>query len=212
MSNKPTQESFLKDISNHDLEILLDNGVYRHLRFKKKDSNIMWFDLTTWPGFLCFSGDMGCFVFQRLTDMFEFFRTDRKINPSYWSEKVQAVYHSGYSNDYKHFSAKKFAEKVNEYVNDYIKDNYISEIESIKLKENINNYVLYDLENDNEYDLRRNLSNFSTKVFDIDGVPLIFEFQDSWEWNFYEYTYHFLWCCYALIWGIKKYDERKGKV
>ena len=28
------------------------------------------FDIVTWPGYLCYSGDMGCFVFTRLPDMF----------------------------------------------------------------------------------------------------------------------------------------------
>jgi hypothetical protein len=38
----------------------------------------------------------------------------------------------------------------------------------------------------------------------------IFEFTDSWEWNYREYTYRYIWCCYALAWAIKKYDEVKN--
>lgn len=51
--------------------------------------------------YLCYTGDMGTYVFQRLTDMFEFFRTDREykkrnggklaVNLSYWGEKLQAT-------------------------------------------------------------------------------------------------------------------------
>jgi hypothetical protein len=78
MSERPSEQSFLKDIANHQLEILLDNGVYRHLRFKANaNSWNMWFDVVTWPGFLAYSGDMGCFVFTRIADMFEFFRSNK---------------------------------------------------------------------------------------------------------------------------------------
>ena len=37
-----------------------------------------------------------------------------------------------------------------------------------------------------------------------------FQFVDLFEHNFKRYTFHFIWCCYALAWGVKKYDEAKG--
>jgi len=37
-----------------------------------------------------------------------------------------------------------------------------------------------------------------------------FEFTDFWDHDLSEYTHHFVWCCYALAWGIKKYDETKS--
>ena len=99
MSNRqPTEESFLNDVSKHEMKVLLDNGIYRHLRFKQQGSSNMWFDVVTWPGFLAYTGDMGAFVFARLEDMFEFFRgrpVDDKdklyINLGYWGEKLEAV-------------------------------------------------------------------------------------------------------------------------
>lgn len=36
-----------------------------------------------------------------------------------------------------------------------------------------------------------------------------FEFTDFWEMDCTEYIYHFIWCCYALAWGIQMYDEAK---
>ena len=33
MSRQPTEETFLKDVEKHRMTVLLDNGVYRHLRF-----------------------------------------------------------------------------------------------------------------------------------------------------------------------------------
>ena len=96
MTRESTEADFLKDVAAHEMEILRDDGVYRHIRFKKPGTWCMHFDLVTWPGYLAYSGDMGCYVFSRLNDMFEFFRTDREylqrdgrqlcINLCYWSE------------------------------------------------------------------------------------------------------------------------------
>ncbi len=35
-------------------------------------------------------------------------------------------------------------------------------------------------------------------------------FQDAWEVSFREYTYRFIWCCFALVWAIRKYDLAKS--
>jgi hypothetical protein len=77
----PTQEQFLKEVSTHQFTVLHESGLYRHLRFKRPGTGIMHFDIVTWPGYLAYSGDMGCFVFQRLDDMLEFFKIkNRKFN------------------------------------------------------------------------------------------------------------------------------------
>jgi len=86
--SEPTQERFLTEVANHRMTVLIDTATHRHLHFSDGTMN-MHFMLTTWPGYLCISGDMGCFVFQRLKDMFCFFRGER-INVSYWAEKIQA--------------------------------------------------------------------------------------------------------------------------
>lgn len=35
------------------------------------------------------------------------------------------------------------------------------------------------------------------------------QFEDLWDYSFQQFTHHFMWCCYALAWGIQKYDESK---
>ena len=86
-----TQAHFLQRVAEHQLEILRDDGLYRHLRCRKPGTGIDGFDLVTWPGFLCYCGDMGDYLFQRCDDMLAFFRRgDRGINPIYWSKKVVA--------------------------------------------------------------------------------------------------------------------------
>jgi hypothetical protein len=90
-------EAFARDAADHELTILHDDGLYRHLRFvrmaeqedgTRKPASFYWFDLITWPGSLAINGDMEGFMFSRVTDMFEFFR-GRRPNPGYWAEKLQ---------------------------------------------------------------------------------------------------------------------------
>jgi hypothetical protein len=90
----PDAEAFLKHVRDHAMTIVREDGVYRHLRFRKPGTSCMGFDIITWPGYLCFCGDMGTYVFQRLQDMLQFFRTKRRddgswsIDHRYWAEKV----------------------------------------------------------------------------------------------------------------------------
>lgn len=125
---EPSVEVFLKDVSDHKMEIALDSGTYRHLKFKQSNNSWnMHYSLVTWPGYLCICGDMGTWTFARLPDMFDFFRSPREmaINPSYWAEKLQNGTGGGKCN------AKKF-------------------------------------------------------------------------------EYQFIWCLYAIVWGIQKYDMAKS--
>ena len=75
---QPTLEAFLKDVETHQVEILLDQGVYRHLRCRRVEQPtwLHWFDIHTGPNFLLIRGDMGSVSFSRVEDMFEFFASD----------------------------------------------------------------------------------------------------------------------------------------
>lgn len=107
------------------MTILMDNGIYRHLRFQKPKSSNQWFDIVTWPGYLAYSGDMGCFMFTRLKDMFEFFRDGREdgrlhINQSYWGEKLEAVDRCGSSGSHVAFSTDRVREHVEDQITDWL--------------------------------------------------------------------------------------------
>lgn len=116
-----TQDRFLKDAGSHVMTVIRDDGVHRHLRFRKAPpaGSEYWFDLITWPGSLCIDGDMGTYVFRRLPDMFEFFCTDREynekrgrklgINAGYWGEKLQATANHG---GHIEFSKSDFCRRV----------------------------------------------------------------------------------------------------
>lgn len=85
-------EYLLENVAEHELEILHEEGLYRHLRFKAPGTWIWHFDLVTWPGCLYVGGDIGeGYVFTRERDMLTFFdhgQPDGHINPSYWAEKL----------------------------------------------------------------------------------------------------------------------------
>lgn len=201
------EAQFLADVADHQMTTIRNDGVHRHIRFKRPDSWAYWFDLITWPGTLCIDGDMGTYVFRRLEDMFEFFRTDLArhgtqlaINPGYWSEKLQAPA----PQDAEKFSADAFRQRVKEAF-----DAWAAEYESsdepgskAQLWSDLEDDVL-SIADDGEIraiDAARDFSSAAAEDFGMD---------DCWEWRCREYTFHFIWCCYAIAWGVKTYDVAK---
>jgi hypothetical protein len=95
---RPTYPDYLKttfdrDVAEHQLTILHDDGLYRHLRCQRPNTEIGHFDVITWPGHLHIGGNRDGFTFRRLPNMFEFFRPSAgwnlaRINPDYWAEKI----------------------------------------------------------------------------------------------------------------------------
>lgn len=202
MSRLPTEESFLKDVANHELTVLHEDGVYRHLRFRSPKSWAYGFDVTTWPGYLCYTGDMGCYVFRRLEDMLEFFRDSRsdarlplRIDPWYWGQKAEAVCRS---DGLKEYSPELFKGAVNRWLYEAFEDE--EDGVPLSLREAVEREVL-SAADDGEHEAIR-----AAMDFEHDG----FRFEDFYEVNVKEYTSRFLWCCYALTWAVKKYDEHKA--
>lgn len=62
----PSKEQFLVHVREHEIKVIRDDGLHRHLRFKKQNTSNQYFDLITWPGTICIHGDMGTFVFSRV--------------------------------------------------------------------------------------------------------------------------------------------------
>lgn len=83
---------FLMDTAFHRLEIIRDDGLYRHLRMQQPGTSNYYYDVITWPGYLTVTGDMGTWTFSRIADMFDFFGAwEGGINTHYWSEKLELV-------------------------------------------------------------------------------------------------------------------------
>lgn len=198
-----TQDSFREDVKAHEMKVLLDQGVHRHLRFQNPKTSNQYFEIVTFPGTLVYVGDMGSFVFRRIADMFEFFRTQSKtnleINPDYWGEKLEAVETRMVNPGYKVYSEDRLRILVEEVVAEWRSEYGLSEDEMDELNDTIESEISYC---DGEYEARRSISEFCHVVGDRKFV-----FHDTWEWDCREYTGRFLWCCYALVWGIQQYDK-----
>lgn len=187
-----THDDFLKDVAKHKMTVLRDDGLYRHIQFKRPGTRIMQFDLITWPGYLCYCGDMGEYVFTRLADMFEFFRKpDSKggLDLQYWAEKCRAADRSGI----KIYDPDHAKDRIKEWVDE-------ADVKDIaSLRAAVEEEILPRV-HDGEHELRSIINEF-----EHDG----FRFYDFWECDLKEYTVRFIWCCYALPWAIAMYDKEK---
>ncbi len=203
---------FLRDVAKHEMTVIRDDGVNRHLRFKTPGTSCYYFDIVTWSGHLCYTGDMGTFVFSRIDDMFAFFRMDDhdwnknphglSINPGYWSEKVLAA---DKNNGIEKWDEDEFVRRVNEVRVEWMrwaKSLGISKGERRELWDDVENDVLSNPSN--EHLCVAKIYEYFKRIGDE-----VFEFMDFFEGSLNRYTFHFLWCCYALAWGINMYDKSK---
>lgn len=208
MKNVDPKE-FLRDISEHHLRVHLDNGMYRHIRFEKTLDSVLWFDLVTWPGVLTIHGDMGTWTFSRVPDMFRFFRDDTlRINKSYWAEKLQHGVHGGTAGC-KVFDEDLFRQQVMDRVKNYDLEDHDLAAVTEALKEQV-------LNQDNMYDLVIAVRDFSCPLPSLEpsdeetsrprGRGRNFEFDCDDCPDGMRYAYQFVWCLYAIVWGIQQYD------
>ena len=171
----------------------MQNGIYRHLRFKDPETSDMYFDIITAPGLLLYRGDMGCFEFERLPDMFDFFRRDElTINTGYWAEKIEGV---DKNRGIKNYCEQKFIAHIKELAEDYLSDN--EEIDRDEFYSDLEGEVLSKAEFEAE-------ARHAADDFQFYGNTV---FHDLWESRFDVYTNRFLWCCYAIVWAIKQFDS-----
>lgn len=184
---------FAADTRNFELTVLHDDGLYRHLRFvrPRPRGSEYWFDLITWPGRLAMCGDVGDgYVFSRLSDMFEFFRADRRwgINPHYWAEKL-----GGGRQPVQAYSEELLRQRV---VEQFVEDAKWGGVPPGTGK-HLRTWVL-DEDLGDERTARNVLEDFAFQGY---------EFKDVWEWDFHDYDSSFLWACHAIVWGIGRYDK-----
>lgn len=200
LSKEPVTDRFLRDVAEHQMEIRHDDGLYRHVVFKKPDTSCYFFSLTTTPGRLIYAGDMGCFVFERVQDMFSFFRasgSEREPNFGYWHEKMVACDRQG-SEEHNVAEFRNNLER-------YLEDNELSEDRLSEVKEFIEEAVseFEDAGPDAAY---RSVMDFGLEP--ERGERKRQFFQDFWETTDKVYSFRYVWACYAIQWGIKQYDSR----
>jgi hypothetical protein len=217
-----TEKQFLHDVRDHKLTILRDEalegpadyegtlGHYRHLRLARPGTICMSYQIISVPWYLTMVGDMGSWTWSRLKDNFCFFRADGGakrcaekegnklfINPGYWAEKLQAV---DKVDGLMEFSEDLYKSHILEEYKNWLHNDNPDKAEREKAKEAIRDQ-LYCAENEDEahralYDFK-SFTSFDRYV------------TDTWEWNLKEYTYRYIWACYAVAWAIEQYDLSK---
>lgn len=184
---------FAEDTAEHQMTVLHEVGLYRHLRFQGPRTRTYWFELITWPGALTINGDMGTFTFARNEDMFTFFHTVSGINAEYWSQKVVA------DSGVKEYSEDVFKNIVKERVADLVAEmDDATRAEKNAFIDAVREDVLNDGDTDHEVG-----AHAALEAFAYDG----FTFDMTSEWDLTDYTEQFLWCCHAICWGIAQYEQ-----
>lgn len=194
----PTMESFLKDVSQHQMRVLRNDGLYRNLVFSRPDTVIQSFGITTWPGHLCYYGDMGTNVFSRKPDMFEFHRgEDLQISMHYWAEKLQAVDCRRTNPGYEEFCPDRFEAAVKSDFDEYVRHGSITAEDAERLWEDIQKTVIPAADDGEQ---KAYEATMSYRVNDQ------YLFPDFSEHSCRSLTFRFVWCCYAIRWAIQQYD------
>lgn len=106
-------EQFAANTPGHVLEVSLDAGVHRHLRCAVPGRGEYSFQVTTFPGHLAFTGDMGDYLFAwpNELDVLPFFN-HAVSNEYYWTKKIVAPTRE----QIMVYSPAKLREVVDEYV------------------------------------------------------------------------------------------------
>jgi hypothetical protein len=192
------KEEFLQTVSSHKMTVECDKGVHRCIHFANPDCFNGWFHLITWPGGLTIAGDYGAYSFTRINDMFQFFRSageQIQIKPDYWEQKListdRVSSHEKFSCEgnefhiqeaYRNYAKEESCAEEREYARQELRSAFDSAPESLE--------QLYDtlggLENDS---IRGELSD---ALYDISLTA---------------YTTRFIWCLWAIVWGIREYDR-----
>jgi hypothetical protein len=202
MSDRNILKHFREDTAEHQLTVIKEDGLYRHLRCRKPWSIVYGFDIITWPGYLAYVGDMGDFLFTRAPDMLGFFGSEG-ISPDYWSEKVVAEDRDRV----REFSVERYRERVEEWrdeiAGDMADDCDCSEAEVAAFQSAVDDDLL-----DRADDLTEEKAHELLSEFSHEGITC----SDSWEWSLRRFTWHYIWACYAITWAVGQYLEHGAAV
>jgi len=215
---------FLADTKDHQMRVILDQGVHRHLRFQAPDSGFYWFDLVTVPGALIFMGDGEAFVFRRVDDMFTFFRARSgwnggTINPYYWSEKL--VDAGGRWDRSMRYSGAKFKEYVEEQLKDAEESGDWTAEQMVEIRSAVVAELDGQVDISYEESAREFLRDFRADVETDPCVPVgkrslicrteefTFDQDSAMEADLRDWDWWFLWACHGIQWGIDQYDRAK---
>lgn len=162
---------------DHVIEERLNNGMYRHWRCRRPGGDsAYWFDVTTTPGSIIVTGDIGELIVRRTEDMIAFCRGS--INSiDYFAEKVP---HSIPTDEFDMDVAEEWIDEQIRNAADYCYDSDdLEKLEELK----------HGLDETSEGSFARDL--WDSGLNDGGDFP-----------NVRNYNSNFLWCREALVWLI----------
>lgn len=191
---------FEAETKQHEMTVLLDQGLYRHLKFQGPRNELYWFEIVTAPGQLTFSGDGDSFVFRATEDMFELFRQSTAsggINAGYWAQKVR-------TGNAKSYSRKRFEAQVEKQI-------AAAEARFPGLRDDVEEEVydsaLYDVSYESSAFMA--VLGYEYQAPESTGDP--FRFRYVYEWDLQDLDWWFLFACHAVVDGIRRYDAWKAE-
>ena len=199
---KNVEKIFKKDTEDHEIHVMHNYGVYRHLVFKRPGAYSCYerFELVTFPGSLVYTGDCGTYTFSRTNDMFHFFNK-KNINPEYWGEKCTS---EDIHSRMVEYSVEVWEEEVRELVQDWAEerrddgcgeDMISAQIEAVEED-------ILSVRPDFELEARKLIDDFMP-INHADGHPL--NFDDFWEIRLTKATHRYIWACHAIRWGVEQF-------
>lgn len=173
---------FIQDTARHQLTVLHDQGLYRHLRWAVPGSGINAVEITTIPGALFVSGDMGSWSFQRhgTDDLLRtgFFTGGPRYG--YWASKCEAADRRV---GLREFSPEALKATVDSYIEDWADGD-----ESARF--NLGQETETILEAETVEDAFERLAGFSYAGLHFDDVD---------DASVTEFTFQYRWICRALV-------------
>ncbi|MFJ2662575.1 hypothetical protein [Arthrobacter koreensis] len=193
-------KTFREESAGHQLTVLHDDGLYRHLRMAAPGTRMWSWDIVTWPGHLATSGDIADgYTFSRELDMIDFFHLAShkegyysdgapSINFRYWAEKLQGE------------QRQTVKEHRHEHFLQLVKETLEEDLENGRLtQEGVDELTA---EASNVEETGHAAHEWLYQHGDI--------FPDSWENDFTEYTFNFQLACYAIAAAVRVYLQTKA--
>jgi hypothetical protein len=181
-----------KSLAEHTISLIQESGMHRHWRCQKPGTCNMGFDIVTWPGSLCYTGDMGHYLFQRTEDMVSFM-SGSAMSFEYAAEKCVA--HDGQLEEFRE-------ERFNEILEERLQESRDDDEEFVTIHYAYGNRK--ERVSDKIDEIRLEYANYN--------IPSHAEkaMYESGLWDgcdlpsCKEYTYNFLWALHAIKWFCDK--------
>lgn len=197
---------FASETAGHELTVLHDDGLYRHLRIAAPGTGIWSWELITWPGYLTITGDIGAgFTFRADNDMAPWFLASQRPNLRYWAEKLIGRHHR---------SAIAFDE-------DTLHDTAVSEINGWELSDTDREAATVQLDDawdaawqHTEHEYRGIIDEYVFEATITNRTVISgseFRFPDSSEMAGESFTRPYLLACNAILHGLRLYAAQAAR-